>query len=121
VSAALPISETAWQEQVIDLAHTLGWRHMFVRRSIGKGRKWTTATNVPGWPDLTLWSEGRTRVIFAELKSESGKPSPDQIAVLRSLTNAGCETAIWRPSDLYHVALVLNGRARAEIDWEVWA
>lgn len=61
------LTEATWQQQVIDLAHALGWRHMHVRRSIGKGRTWVTATNVP-WPDLTLWSERQQRLVFADRK-----------------------------------------------------
>ncbi len=113
-------TETEFQGQVIQLATTLSWRHMHVRRSIGKGRKWTTATNVVGWPDLVLVSPRFQRVIFAELKSETGKPTPEQLDVLGWLQAAGQETAIWRPSNLDHIALVLNDRAQAHVDLEAW-
>lgn len=104
------VSEADWQQQVIDLAHTLGWRHMFVRKSIGKGRKWTTATNVPGWLDLVLWSERRQRVIFVELKTEKGVVSPDQEAMLASWHRTGQEAYVWRPSDLDAAVEVLTRR-----------
>lgn len=97
---ALPaISEADFQAQVIELAHWLGWEHMHVRRSIGKGRKWTTATNVVGWPDLTLWHH-RHGFVFAELKAENGRATAEQVAVLGSLQAAGAVAVVWRPSDL---------------------
>lgn len=104
-----PMSEATWQEQLLDLAHFLGWKHMHVRRSIGKGKKWVTATNVTGYPDLTMWSERQQRLIFVELKSESGKPTPEQVEVLGSLKAAGQEVYLWRPSDLETAKAILQG------------
>ena len=97
-----------WQPQFLDLAHMLGWQHMHVRRTIGKGRKWTTGTSVKGWPDLTLWHEGQVRLIFVELKSDDGRLSPDQEVVLASLDAAGQETYVFRPSDLELAARILR-------------
>lgn len=105
----MEVTEAQWQEQVFELAHLLGWRHMHVRRSIGKGRKWTTATNVTGWPDATLWNGRQKRIIFVELKSEKGKPTPEQIEVMASLEAAGQEVYLWRPSDLDVAHRVLRG------------
>lgn len=110
MTAGLAITEADWQQQVIDLAHLYNWRHLHVRRSIGKGRSWQTTTNVIGWPDLVLWHESQRRVIAAELKSDTGKATPEQIEVLRSLEAAGLETHIWRPSDLERVASTLKGK-----------
>lgn len=104
------ISEAVWQEQFIELAHLLGYRHMHVRRSIGKSRKWVTATNVTGWPDCTLWSERQRRLVFVELKSASGKTTAEQDEVHASLRAAGCEVYIWKPSDLEVAARVLKAR-----------
>ena len=102
------MTEAEWQEQVIELAHLLGWEHMHVRRSIGKGSKWTTATNVSGWPDLTLWSERHRMLLFVELKSDIGKLTPDQNEVHRSLQAAGQAVLVWRPADLPAVQRVLT-------------
>lgn len=110
MSASLALTEAQWQEQVQQLARVLGWRTMHVRRSIGKGNKWTTATSVKGWPDLTLWSERQQRLVFAELKTESGDVTPEQVEVLASLRAAGQEAYVWRPSDLGRVRDVLSGR-----------
>lgn len=100
--------EDEWQEIVIELAHTLGWRHMFVRRSIGKGRRWTTATNVKGWLDLTLWHERQQRIMFVELKTETGTASPEQLAMMASWERAGQEVYLWRPRHLEEAARILQ-------------
>jgi hypothetical protein len=106
------VTEASFQQQVIELAGWLRWHHLHVRRSIGKGRRWTTATNVVGWPDLLLWHEHQHRVIAAELKSETGHATPEQLAVLASLANAGIETFLWRPSDWDAIARTLSPQRR---------
>lgn len=104
------MTEAEWQQQFLDLAHAYGWRHMHVRRSIGKGRRWTTATNVTGWPDLTLWHERQQRVLFVELKSADGQPSPEQVEVLASLARAVPGGAhLFRPDDLEAARSLLAG------------
>lgn len=103
------ITETEWQNQLIDLAHTLGWRHLHVRRSIGKGNKWQTTTNVTGWPDLLMWSPRQPgRHIAAELKSATGVLKPEQRSVLADLAAAGFETYVWRPADLDQALFTLR-------------
>lgn len=104
------MTEAEFQAHVIELAHILGWRHLHVRRSIGKNRRWTTATNVTGWPDLLLWHERQHRVLATELKSDTGKTTPEQEAVLASLAAAGIETHIWRPADLNEIASTLSSK-----------
>lgn len=107
MTAAVALTEASFQQQVIDLARSLGWRHNHTRRTIGRGKKWVTATSVVGWPDLTLWSERQHRLIFAELKTDRGRLSDDQAAVLASLERAGQEVAVWRPADLDQIARTL--------------
>jgi hypothetical protein len=110
------MSEATWQEQFIDLAQAHGWKHMHVRRSIGKGRKWTTATNVSGYPDLTLWNQRQKRIIFVELKSEKGVASSEQREVLGELRNSGQEVYILRPSDLALAQKILAPQPKSEGD-----
>lgn len=106
----MTVSEAEFQQQVIDLAHAYGWHHLHVRRSIGKGRKWVTSTNVVGWPDLFMWHPYQRRTIAVELKSETGVVSPEQKAVLASLEAAGVWVDVWRPGDLDHANEVLSPR-----------
>lgn len=102
------VTETEFQQQVVQLATIAGWQHLHVRRTIGRGRKWTTSTNLPGWPDLLLWKPGR--IVAAELKTDTGKTTPEQDAVLASLTAAGVETHVWRPADWDEIASTLGRR-----------
>jgi hypothetical protein len=103
------VTEEDFQAQVVAAAHLFGWHHLHVRRTIGRGKKWVTATNVKGWPDLFLWHEKWERAVAAELKSERGVASPEQLECLASLAAAGIETYVWRPSDWDALEAVLRG------------
>ena len=59
-----------------------------------------------GYPDLTL-TNGR-RVIFAELKTATGKPTQEQATWLALLRHAGQECYLWRPADWPEVVRVLS-------------
>jgi hypothetical protein len=102
------MSEADWQRQVVELAGILGWQHLHVRRTIGRGKKWVTATNLKGFPDLLLWHETMRRIVAAELKTNKGRVQPEQLDVLRSLQAAGMETFVWRPDDLDDVKHILS-------------
>jgi hypothetical protein len=105
------MNEAEWQSQLLQLAHMLGWEHLHVRKSIGKGRTWTTTTNVVGWPDLLLWSARYPALhIAAELKVGKNKATPGQLAVLSRLSAAGFLTYVWCPDDLDEAKSVLSGR-----------
>lgn len=58
-----------------------------------------------GFPDLVLVKA--PRLIFAELKSEAGKVSPEQDAWLAALRDVS-EVYLWRPADLESIAAVLS-------------
>lgn len=60
-----------------------------------------------GWPDLVIW--GPSGVLFRELKGDWGRPSLQQIDVLRSLGAAGANARIWRPEHWH------NGQIEAEL------
>lgn len=94
------LTEKDWQRQVIELAGMLGYRHYHTHDS---------RRSPHGFPDLVFVSPLRGRVIFAELKSERGKPSAEQEAWLRDLERAGAEAYLWRPGDLDEVGRVLAG------------
>lgn len=91
--------ESEFQESVLELAHLLGWKHLHVRRTIGRGKKWTTSTNRVGWPDLLLWKAGRGFVAI-ELKVHPKKATPEQVEVLAELEAAGARTMVAYPEDL---------------------
>lgn len=103
----IAMSETEWQDLVVEYATLRRWTVMHVRRSIkGEAGGWTTTTSVSGWPDLVLWRVARTGrrsrsggILYRELKSEKGRLTVDQLDVLGSLSDAGGDVDIWRPSD----------------------
>lgn len=101
------ITEREFQNQVIALANLHGWKvhHHFNSRK-----------SEPGWPDLVCVHQYDTTrpVIFAELKTEKGKPTPAQLFWLERLD---CGEAmedyivvrLWRPSDFDEIAALLAG------------
>ena len=92
------ISEARFQSQVIELAQGLGFRVYHTRDSRGSQR---------GFPDLVL-TDGK-RVLFCELKTERGKPTPEQLAWLADLESAeSVEAFLWRPSDWDAIADALS-------------
>lgn len=101
-----------WQQQVIELARALGWQHLHVRRTIGRGKRWTTSTNIKGWPDLFMWHR-RRGFVAVELKVGKDIPTPEQVAVLATLQEAGARTMVAYPSDLDVLAQFLSSDAHA--------
>lgn len=101
-----PFTHTSWQAQVVDLCHALGYDHLHVRKSIGKGRTWQTTTNLVGWPDILAFGPGRG-FVGLELKVGSDKPTVEQLAVLAKLEAAGARTMVAYPHDLDAVHAIL--------------
>jgi hypothetical protein len=89
VSLALrPISEKAFLAQVRQLAHLLGWLCYHTHDS---------RRSQPGFPDLTLVRG--SRLLFAELKTDTGRVTAAQQQWLDALAAAGQEVYVWRPCD----------------------
>ena len=84
-----PISEAAFQRQVLDAARLFGWTVYHTKLS---------AWSNPGFPDLTMVRG--PRLIFAELKREKGRTTPMQDAWLAALAYTCAEVYVWRPSDI---------------------
>ncbi len=107
------LSESEFQGLVVDVAEQFGWLtyHTFDSRRSG-----------PGFPDLVLVRGDR--VVFAELKSQSGRLSADQRVWLERLTGAGTvEAYLWRPSDEVIVVKLLavpTTAAAAGAIWREW-
>lgn len=96
-SRALHITEKAFQSKVVDLARLTGW-HVF--------HPYDMRRSEPGWPDLTLVRG--PRLVFAELKTATGKLSSPQIAVLGMLQRTAAEVYIWRPADMDDIVCILR-------------
>jgi len=61
--------------------------------------RWSKGSE-PGFPDVVLASAKHRRLIFAELKTATGKPTAAQLLWLDTLTATGTEAYLWRPADL---------------------
>lgn len=108
--AAAAQTHDEWQAQVVELAALNGWEHLHVRKSVGRGKKWTTTTNRKGWPDLFFWHERDQRQLAVEIKVGRDKPTSEQLETLRSLAAAGIETAVWYPAQFDEAVQVLARR-----------
>lgn len=93
------LTEAQWQATVIDAAKALGWLCM---------HPYDSRRSEPGYPDLTLV---RDRVVFVELKSETGRLTPQQHAWIGALNVAGAEVYVWRPADFDAAIETLKRRA----------
>lgn len=98
------LTEQEWDGQLFrsdkSLARMCGWTSYHVLRSKGSRA---------GFPDRVCWRE---RVIYVELKSDTGKLTAAQEATLTALAKAGAECYLWRPADLEEVGRVLGHRWR---------
>jgi hypothetical protein len=103
---ALTIPEAAFQQQVIQLARLRGWRVFHARKAQNSRGDWRTpvAADGKGFPDLVLV---RDRVIFAELKTDTGRIMASQIAWHEALEDAGAIVRVWRPRDWDQIAEAL--------------
>jgi hypothetical protein len=98
----------AWESTVIDAARLFGWRVAHFRPALTKhGWRTPVAADGKGWPDLVLVRE---RVIYAELKSGSGRLTPEQEEWITRLRNAGQEVYVWHDTQLEAVVAILRKR-----------
>jgi len=82
------ITERAFLAQVLRYAALRGWHCYHTHDS---------RHSSAGFPDLVLVR--RPRVVFAELKSDRGRCTPEQRAWLAELAECSVEVKLWRPSD----------------------
>lgn len=104
----MTIAERDFQRQVTDLAELRGWEYVHFRPA-RTADSWRTAVQGSlgkGWPDLVL-ARG-SEVLAVELKSDRGKPTPEQERVLSVLSEAGIRCAVWRPADWEWIEGVLR-------------
>ena len=92
-----PITEREFTTQVRDLARLFGWLRYHT---------WLSQHSSAGFPDEVLVRP--PRVIFAELKSESGHLSGDQEEWLDALARCGQEVYLWRPPMLDSITELLR-------------
>jgi hypothetical protein len=90
-------TEKQFTRQVIELAQIFGWRVYHT---------WLSIRSASGFPDLCLVRGNR--LIFAELKSERGAPTPAQKGWLEALKQTSAEVYLWRPSDFDMIVELLR-------------
>ena len=112
------ITEKDWDKIVVGLYTLLGYEvldHPFLSLKSPSG--WPDRTIYRGvdenWPFLqSMYQDipltGETRLIFLELKKESGQPTFNQWNCLRILQGMGYEAYIIRPSDFEWLAEILR-------------
>ncbi len=92
-------AEKAFQADVIKFARKNGWKHYHT---------YDSRRSAKGFPDLVLVRGGR--LIFAELKSATGRMMPDQEEWIAALSRVGpIEVYLWRPSDWPQIVAILEG------------
>jgi hypothetical protein len=125
--AAPKITEADFLRQVVELATILGWEYVHFRPAQTQ-RGWRTPVQGPlgkGFPDLVLVRPRDHRLIFAELKRDAAKTTPDQDRVLRVLRSLSTpvpaqirvgvfegqtwtQVLIWHPSDFDAITATLR-------------
>lgn len=105
-------AERDFMAAVLKYAELLGWRHFHdaatnaPRACWHCGRRSTAPRNPAGWPDLVMIR--RPRILFAELKAEGERPTPDQQAWLDELAACGQQVFVWWPSSWSEIEKVLR-------------
>lgn len=99
------ITEGEFATQVIELAQAYGWQVCHFRPA-RTARGWRTAIQGhAGMPDIIAARNGR--VVGAELKVGTNKPTEDQLLWLH---HWGKEAYLWYPSDWAQIEDVFSGR-----------
>jgi hypothetical protein len=99
---APPITEKAFQAEVIRLAKRNGWRCF---------HPYDSRRSKSGWPDLAMVHRSYGFVL-AELKTADGRLSDAQEEWLADLREAGVRVYLWRPQDFEEIGSVLSGQIR---------
>ncbi len=100
------MTEAAFQLQVLQLARLCGWRVAHFRPArTAKGWRTAVSGDGKGFPDLVLVRE---RVLFLELKTDSGRLTAEQAAWQAALQAAGQLALVWRPADWPAIEAILT-------------
>jgi hypothetical protein len=99
------VTESEWSGVVADVARLAGFELRY--------HTFRSKRSAHGFPDWVLVSTRQQRVVFAELKSETGRVSHEQERWITALKLCGVEAYVWRPGDFDQVAEILTGRKAA--------
>ena len=95
----LTVTEDQFQKRITDLCdwYHLRWHHEVDSRK-----------SKSGFPDLVIVGPGWDAVLWAELKTDKGRVSPEQREWLLALDDTGAEVRLWRPKDWPEIDEVLR-------------
>ena len=120
------ISEKTFTAEVIKAAKIHGWLVAHFRPAMTQKGDWVADEDNPrrvtfkprwvtavqgdgaGFPDLVMVHDKKKMVIFAELKSEQGRLSPQQKDWTSALLVAGAYCFVWHPSDIDEIWEILS-------------
>lgn len=111
--------EDAWQQDVKGIAAAAGWTVLMeipdyglsgLGALINRAKKGqiprfpmkallTLLGAISGWPDLTLGHTGKRRILFIEVKTNTGTVRPNQKAMIALLQSCGQDVTVARPRD----------------------
>jgi hypothetical protein len=95
-------SEREFSDQVKSVAAIYNFDFVHFRPAQNRRGHWSTpveGTLGKGFPDFLFIRRKDGRLLFRELKSETGKLSDDQAYVLVLLRMAGYDAEVWSPRD----------------------
>src|SRR5262245_3353700 len=96
-ATARPLTQAAFQAEVVRLACLLGWR-VFESSPGARGQQ--------GFPHLVMVRQ--PRCLFAVLRAQRTPTTADQWAWLVALRCSGLDAYLWRPSDIAMLTRVLK-------------
>lgn len=106
------MTEAEFQAKIMDAAAWLGWRRFHPRTvQTVRGYHLTAYQGESGFPDLVL-AHPQRGVLFAELKTDKGRPTVHQMMWRDVLERAGAEYHLWRPKDWPAIESRLKGKPR---------
>lgn len=105
---AIKETEADFQRWVVDAAHHFGWRVVHFRPARTKSG-WATpvAYDAAGFPDLVL-VHPRLGLLFAEIKTSSGRLRPEQTEWQDLLIEAGATACVFRPKHRVGIVSLLR-------------
>jgi hypothetical protein len=109
---SLRSTEAEFSTQVEGLLSLCGWRWHHSRPARTKDGWVTPISGDAGLPDII--AVRGTELIWIELKSETGRVSPDQKLWIEALRAAGQRVYVWRPSDWDEIVGVVESEPTKE-------
>ena len=96
------MNESELMDAVTGMAEIYGWAWVHFRPAMTT-KGWRTPVSGSlgkGWPDLVMVRIRDSRLLFAELKTATGRETDEQVTVGLALAAIGHPVHVWRPADL---------------------